>query len=71
MSTEVLERPVTKDQNSSDDVCHYILNKAYVQAVVEGVPVQALCGRVFVPHRDPSKFPVCPECHEIYESLEE
>jgi hypothetical protein len=22
-----------------------------------------------VPSRDPQKFPVCPECKEIYESL--
>jgi hypothetical protein len=22
-----------------------------------------------VPSRDPKKFPVCPECKEIYESL--
>jgi hypothetical protein len=24
---------------------------------------------VWVPSRDPKKFPVCPECKEIYESL--
>jgi len=28
-----------------------------------------LCGKVWVPSRDPQKFPVCPECKEIYESL--
>jgi hypothetical protein len=26
---------------------------------------------VWVPSRDPKKFPVCPECKEIYESLPE
>jgi hypothetical protein len=24
---------------------------------------------VWVPSRDPKRFPVCPECKEIYESL--
>ena len=34
-----------------------------------GKPVIALCGKVWVPGRDPEKFPVCPQCKEIYESL--
>jgi hypothetical protein len=25
---------------------------------------------VWVPSRDPERFPVCPECKEIWESLE-
>ena len=29
----------------------------------------ALCGKVWVPGRDPNKFPVCPMCKEIYEGL--
>ena len=28
-----------------------------------------MCGKVWVPSRDPKKYPVCPECKEIYESL--
>ena len=31
----------------------------------------ALCGKVWVPGRDPNKFPVCPVCKEIYEGLRE
>ena len=34
-----------------------------------GTPVVALCGKVWVPSRAPEKFPVCPECQEIWESL--
>jgi hypothetical protein len=36
---------------------------------VLGHPVTALCGKVWVPGRDPQKFPVCPTCKEIYEGL--
>ena len=32
-------------------------------------PVVALCGKVWVPGRDPKKFPVCPVCKEIYDGL--
>jgi hypothetical protein len=28
-----------------------------------------LCGKVWVPSRDPQKFPVCPECKEIWAGL--
>jgi hypothetical protein len=38
-------------------------------AMVNGTPVIALCGKVWVPSRDPQRFPVCPECKEIWESL--
>ncbi|WP_420792951.1 DUF3039 domain-containing protein [Klebsiella pneumoniae] len=28
-----------------------------------------MCGKKWTPGRDPEKFPVCPQCKEIYESL--
>jgi uncharacterized C2H2 Zn-finger protein len=31
--------------------------------------VRALCGKVWVPGRDPEKFPVCPDCKKIYDKL--
>ena len=34
-----------------------------------GAPVIALCGKVWVPGRDPNRFPVCPTCKEIYQGL--
>jgi hypothetical protein len=37
--------------------------------MVLGTPVTALCGKVWVPSRDPSRFPICPTCKEIYESM--
>jgi hypothetical protein len=40
-----------------------------MDAMVNGTPVVALCGKVWVPSRDPEKYPVCPECKEIWESL--
>lgn len=48
---------------------HYVLGDKIVESQVMGTPLVALCGKVWVPSRDPSRFPVCPECKEIYESL--
>jgi len=31
--------------------------------------VVALCGKVWVPSRDPQRFPVCPECKDVWEKM--
>ena len=48
---------------------HYVRKEKIVESAVLGMPVTALCGKVWVPGRDPQKFPVCPTCKEIYEGL--
>jgi hypothetical protein len=50
---------------------HYVKKDKIVDSAVSGTPVVALCGKVWVPTRDPKRYPVCPECQEIYESLPE
>ena len=34
-----------------------------------GKAVMAICGKMFVPTRDPNKFPICPICKELAEAL--
>ena len=34
-----------------------------------GTPVVALCGKAWVPSRDPQRFPVCPDCKRIYDEV--
>jgi hypothetical protein len=48
---------------------HYVKKAKITESALTGTPVIALCGKVWVPNRDPKKFPVCPECKEIYEGL--
>jgi hypothetical protein len=38
-----------------------------VEARIYGTPVEALCGFVWVPSRDPKQLPVCEKCKSIYE----
>lgn len=40
------------------------------EAMVTGTPIKALCGKLFVPSRDASRYPVCPECREIKTELQ-
>jgi hypothetical protein len=56
------------DEGDHERFSHYADKDKIMEAMVNGTPVRALCGKVWVPSRDPKKFPVCPECKEIYES---
>jgi hypothetical protein len=38
-----------------------------LEARIYGSPIEALCGHVWVPARDPKQLPVCQQCKEIYE----
>ena len=61
----------TLDDGDHERFSHYVPKDKLMQALVEGTPVRALCGKLWTPTRDPSRFPVCPECKEIWESLPE
>ena len=48
---------------------HYVKKEKIVESAVMGAPVVALCGKVWIPNRDPGKFPVCHQCKAIFEGL--
>jgi len=37
-----------------------------LEARIYGTPIEALCGHVWVPSRDPKQLPVCEACKSIY-----
>jgi Protein of unknown function (DUF3039) len=41
------------------------LENSVVDGMVNSTPVRALCGKVWVPGRDPSRYPLCATCREI------
>ncbi len=45
------------------------LGNSVVEGMINSTAVRALCGKLWVPGRDPKKFPVCPTCKEIAEKL--
>lgn len=38
-----------------------------LEARITGTPLEALCGHVWVPSRDPRQLPMCEACKSIYE----
>lgn len=70
-SSVLEEQKVTEEVEPGDHerYSHYVPKERIVESAVLGTPVKALCGKVWTPSRDPEKFPVCPECKEIYEGL--
>ena len=65
----VEERPETRvDEGDHERFAHYVKKDKIVESAVTGTPVVALCGKVWVPGRDPQKFPVCPACKEILDA---
>lgn len=68
---QTLINPETKntDTNDNEPLAHYAEKAKVTEGYIMGTPVIALCGKVFVPHRDPEKLRVCSRCQEIYDGL--
>jgi hypothetical protein len=71
MSTDLLEDKKTAPAEPGDHekFSHYVRREDILRSQVDGVPAKALCGKEWHPTSDPEKFPVCPECKDIYEAL--
>jgi hypothetical protein len=61
-------RPSTGD-GDHERFSHYVPKDKLMEAMVNGTPVVALCGKVWVPSRDPQRYPVCPTCKEIWATM--
>jgi hypothetical protein len=60
---------VKTDSGENDIFAHYAEKNEITEALVTGVPIIALCGKIWVPSRDPSKYQVCPSCKDLYNAL--
>ena len=60
--TSVLERPEVKeetqrsDNGDADRYAHYVSKDRIAESRMTGRPVVALCGKIWVPKRDPSQY---------------
>lgn len=63
-------RPVLDDEGDHDRMAHIVVPaSAITEAIVTGKPCTALCGKVWVPSRDPKRYPVCATCKEVAASM--
>ncbi len=72
MSTDVLEdvnTDVKNDDNDDEQFAHYAESASVTEGYIMGTPVIAICGKVFVPSKNPERLRVCPICKEIMDAL--
>ena len=70
--TQTLLEPSTDlrtDNGDHERFAHYVRKEKILESAMSGEPVIALCGKVWVPGRDPQKFPICPDCKKIYDGI--
>lgn len=74
-SPETTVRPSDPELEDDDPVVAHIVKvepgedaaAKVVEARVTGTPIEALCGHVWVPARDPRNLPLCQACKEVYD----
>ena len=67
---QILDDPRTADDDGDEGRLAHIGRAAEVnRAYVTGEEITALCGKRFVPTRDPDRYPICPRCSAILSQL--
>lgn len=69
MSTDVLEKVEVDETTGEEKFAHYAEAASVTEGYIMGTPVLAICGKVFVPSRDPERLRICPICKEIADAL--
>jgi len=67
IEAEQVEERLSVEDGDHERFSHYVPKDKLMEAMVNGTPVIALCGKVWVPSRDPDRYPVCPECKRLYD----
>lgn len=65
------ERVMDTDSGDHERFSHYADKAKITESAVTGKAIRALCGKKWVPTRDPQNFPICPTCKEIYSRLKQ
>jgi hypothetical protein len=70
MDLEVESTPKTSHGDGDHErFAHYVKKEKILESALSGDKVTALCGKKWIPGRDPNRFPVCPACKEIFSSM--
>jgi hypothetical protein len=70
MEIEVEATPRTSHGDGDHErFAHYVKKEKILESALSGDKVTALCGKKWIPGRDPNRFPVCPTCKEIFSSM--
>lgn len=53
------------DGDDAPDAAHIVSQADLIHSQVTGEAIRALCGKLWVPKRNPDDFPLCPACLEL------
>lgn len=57
------------DSDDPELFSHYAGKEDILRSALSGEPIRALCGKIWTPKKDPGRFPVCPDCKDIFDSM--
>lgn len=57
------------DEGDHDRFKHYVKKGDDVKGYAMGEPIQALCGKLWVPSKSYDKYPLCQSCVEVARGL--
>lgn len=74
MTGTVLDPKVEETTTTGDPIMSHLVPpkdgktgpQRVMEARVNGTPVEACCGYVWIPSRDPRNYPLCQKCEQIY-----
>lgn len=59
----------TTNDGDHDTFSHYVNKAEWGNALLEGKPVTALCGKTWHPDKDEKRYEVCPTCKDTLEKM--
>lgn len=66
MEPDVADPILSNEDGDHDRMAHVVVPaSAITEAYINGTPVTALCGKTWVPTRDPKKYPACQTCQDL------
>jgi len=70
LEEETTAIPVDHDTGDHDRFAHYFPVTELDRGAFDGIPAKTLCGKRAIPLRDPSRYPICPACKDVYDGLD-
>ncbi len=52
--------------DEAPDAAHIVTQKDLIHSQITGEAIRALCGKMWVPKRNPDDFPMCQGCLDIF-----
>lgn len=72
---EDVREELSNENGDHERFAHYVKARRrdaealVLEARIHGKTVTALCGKKWVPSRDPQRFPICPTCAELAKGM--